>query len=242
MTALVVVQPGQKLATLAGVHGDFADWVLAGMVWNAAAVRVQPHLGDDLPAAAGVSAVVVTGSSAMVTDGDAWIEAASAWVRELARRDVPVLGICFGHQLVAQALGGVVRDNPNGIEVGTVQTRLAAGAADDALFAGLPATMSVQASHRQSVLRLPHGAIPMAASDKDPHHAFRYGRNVWGVQFHPEFDRRIVRAYADYYRPSLAAQGDDADQIIAAATESPAAIAVLAAFTRLIRGERSSPP
>lgn len=231
MSGLVVVQPGQKLDALAPVAGDFADWILAGMGLSAAAARlVRPHRGEALPAPATVSAAVVTGSSAMVTDGDAWIAVTAHWLRGVAERGVPVLGICFGHQLLAHALGGEVRNNPNGIEIGTVLTRLTAAAATDPLFAGLPSPLPVQASHRQSVLRLPAGATRLAASDQDPNHAFCWGGAAWGIQFHPEFDRAIVRAYAEHYRPQLPAQGTDADGVLAAALETPAAPRLLAAF------------
>lgn len=231
MSGLVIVQPGQKLQTLGDVTGDFADWMLAGMGLAADRARiVLPHLGEALPRPDAVSAVLVTGSSAMVTDPDPWIEASAAWLRELVRREVPVLGICFGHQLLAHALGGEVRDNPNGIEVGTVTTRLTPQAAADPLFSGLPAQVAVQASHRQSVLRLPEGAVRLAASAQDPNHAFRWGERAWGVQFHPEFDCRIVRGYADYYRPRLPAQGMDADTVIGEARETPEPPQLLRAF------------
>ena len=234
MSALTVIQPGQKLATLEGVAGDFSDWVLGGMGLNPVNCRlVRPHLDEALPAPADVSAAVVTGSSAMVTDGDAWIETTAAWLRALAERGVPLLGICFGHQLLAYALGGEVRDNPNGIEIGTVRTHLTAAAADDPLFLGLPSSLPVQASHRQGVVRLPEGAVRLAASAQDPNHAFRWGECAWGVQFHPEFDRTIVSAYADYYRPRLPAQGMDADAVMAAATPTPEAARLLAGFGHL---------
>jgi GMP synthase (glutamine-hydrolysing) len=202
---LVIVQPGQKLPTLLGVPGDFADWVLVGMQRDAEdAVVRRPQLGEGLPDPADVGAVVVTGAGAMVTEQAPWMIASGAWLRELVALGRPVLGICFGHQLLADALGGQVADNPRGIEVGTVTTRLTAAAAEDALLGDLPAAFPVQASHQQSVVALPPGAVALAASDQDPHHAFRYGDNCWGLQFHPEFDAGIVAAYEEYYAPRLA--------------------------------------
>ena len=137
---------------------------------------------------------------------------------------------CFGHQLLAHALGGQVRDNPRGVEVGTVTTQFASTADTDGLCTGLVGAQAVQASHRQSVIRLPSGAIRLASSAKDPHHAFRIGRCAWGLQFHPEFDRRIVTAYAHYYQSSLQAQGEDASAIAAAAEETPLIAGLLARF------------
>ena len=161
-STLVIVQPGEKLPTLQSVPGDFADWIIDGLARADLPVRiVRPHRGDTLPAEADVAAVVVTGSSSMVTDRDPWMQASADWLRRLVEREVPVLGICFGHQLLAYALGGNVQDNPNGIEVGTVVTQLHPEAHSDPLFGGLPEALSVQASHRQAVTGLPAIRIPI---------------------------------------------------------------------------------
>jgi GMP synthase (glutamine-hydrolysing) len=203
---LLIIQPGQKLPSLAGVPGDFSDWVLAGMGVEGLPVSVlHPQQGDVLPDPVQACGVVVTGSSAMVTERLPWMLETEAWLRRVVAQDTPLLGICFGHQLLAHALGGEVADNPLGIEVGTVETRLADEAEVDPLFGKLPATCPVQASHQQSVRSLPPGAVRLAASEQDPHHAFRYGKTAWGVQFHPEFDARIVAAYEAYYAARLTA-------------------------------------
>lgn len=202
---LLIIQPGQKLPELDGVPGDFADWVLAGMGLTAADGQVvRPQDGEALPSIEGFCGVVVTGSGAMVTDGADWMRATEAWLREVVERQVPLLGICFGHQLLAHALGGRVENNPRGIEVGTRETRLTAAAASDPLFQAVAASCRVQTSHRQSVIALPPRAVCLAASDQDPHHAFRAGPLAWGVQFHPEFSARIVTAYEAFYAPDLA--------------------------------------
>ena len=79
--------------------------------------------------------------------------ARAAWLRDAAHAGVPLFGICYGHQLLAHALGGEVGDNPNGREMGTIDLELHPHAADDPLFAGLPMQFPAQATHLQSVLR-----------------------------------------------------------------------------------------
>jgi GMP synthase (glutamine-hydrolysing) len=71
--------------------------------------------------------------------------------------------------------------------IGTVAIERLPAAADDALLAAAPARFVAHASHQQSVLELPAGAVVLARSAHDPHHAVRYAPRAWGLQFHPEF-------------------------------------------------------
>jgi GMP synthase (glutamine-hydrolysing) len=218
---LLVIQPGEKLATLAAVPGDFADWVRDGLGVEAAdALVVYPHRGDPLPDPTDFRATVITGSSAMVTDAAPWIVDGSAWLARAVRCRVPLLGICFGHQWLGQALGGRVAENPLGPEVGTVNVRLCEAARTDPLLAGLPASMPLHVSHRQSVVTLPPHTIHLAASDLEPHQAFRAGDCAWGVQFHPEFNGSVLQGYLDYHSPSVIARGGDPQALREAVADS----------------------
>ncbi len=70
-------------------------------------------------------------------------------------------------------------------------------AVGDPLLGGLPSPIEVHVSHSQSVLRLPEGAVRLAANAWDGNQAFRAGDRAWGVQFHPELDAGIMRGYAE---------------------------------------------
>ncbi len=100
-----------------------------------------------------------------------WSEVLAAWVAEAVPMGIPVLGVCYGHQLLAHALGGEVDYHPAGPEVGTVPVRLTPAARTDPLFARLPETFYAHATHAQSVLRLPAAAVHLAGNDYEPHHA-----------------------------------------------------------------------
>jgi GMP synthase (glutamine-hydrolysing) len=231
---LLIVQPGQKLPSLADYPGDFGDWVLGGMGLGRERARiVRPHVGESLPELAGLEAVVVTGSGAMVTDREPWVEESACWLRSALEAGLAVLGICFGHQLLAHALGGEVQYNPRGVEVGTVALSLHPAAAADPLFAHLPQTLAAHVSHQQSVVRLPPGGRLLASSELDPHQAVAIGERAWGVQFHPEFRAAVVGRYLDHHAPAVAARGGDPQRLRAAIRDLPWGPTILARFARL---------
>jgi GMP synthase (glutamine-hydrolysing) len=235
--ALYILKAGSKLPSLADVAGDFHDWIINAMQpadYPVKTINAQ-HM-ESLPDLHDIGGIVVTGSSAMVTDHEPWSEHAADWLRHAVNGNTPVLGICFGHQLLAYALGGKVSDNPAGIEVGTVITTLSADAKDDELLKGLYSPLKVQTSHTQSVRLLPTDAIRLASSVMDANHAFRFGDNAWGVQFHPEFNAQITRHYVNYYRSALQVQGANADQLFRQCENNGIGTLVLQRFFKCVSG------
>ena len=157
-------------------------------------VIVRPHLGESLPQFDQISGAILSGSWAMVTDHAEWSERSAAWVRAAIDARLPLLGVCYGHQLMAYALGGKVEDNPNGWERGLLPVVCEEQAQRDGLLATLPARFSAWLSHRQSVITPPPQAQVLATSDKDGCQILRYSPHALSVQFHPEFSRRIMLA------------------------------------------------
>ncbi|WP_336470225.1 glutamine amidotransferase-related protein [Caldimonas thermodepolymerans] len=151
-----------------------------------------------------------------------------AWLRKAVAGGLPVLGICYGHQLLAHAFGGQVADHPDGLELGTHAVHLSAAAADDPLFSALPPSFDAHLVHRQSVRTLPAGAQLLAGNAHEPHQAFRLGRCAWGVQFHPEFGETAMQAYVDALAP---AHGIIPGPVRA----TPQAAALLRRFAQVVR-------
>ena len=226
----LILETGQPVAPMRR-HGSFAHWirVAAGLARDAAVV-VDVQGGEPLPPREGFAGTIVTGSGAMVTDRHAWSERSAAWLREAAHAGMPLLGICYGHQLLAHALGGEVGDHPGGREMGTVRIDLQPAAQEDPLFAGLPPSFAAQATHLQSVLRPPAGATVLACNDHDACHAFRWGETAWGVQFHPEFAAGHMRGYIHARADALAAEGTDPAALARQVRAAPAARRVLRRF------------
>ncbi len=228
---MLIVKLGSTFVDLARRRGDFEDWTRDGLGGEAAeTLVVDPVAGETLPEPRDFAGIVVTGSHAMVTDRADWSQRTAEWLRGAIEAEVPLLGICYAHQLLAHAAGGAAGDNPAGLEYGTVEVELADAAAEDPLLAGLPPRFDVQVSHTQSALVLPPGAVCLAAGGREPHAAFRVGRCAWGVQFHPEFDADVTRTYVQQMAGALAADGQDAGALESSVHETPHCAAVLARF------------
>jgi GMP synthase (glutamine-hydrolysing) len=233
---LHLIKAGGTFPRAAHDGGDFEHWVMAGLGLPRRSVRVlDARLVDSLPAPGECGGVVMTGSHAMVTDRLPWMERLADWMRALLAAEVPYLGICFGHQLLAQALGGRVDYHPGGREIGTVAIDLAPEAAGDSLFASMPARFAAHAVHAQSVRELPAGAVLLAGNDYEPTHAFRIGARAWGVQFHPEFDIERMALYVHHLAPDLRAAGRDPATILAGLAPTPEAAGLLPRFAHLAR-------
>jgi GMP synthase (glutamine-hydrolysing) len=199
----LIVQTGSAPPAVRARHGDFAEWLRHGLGLargEVAVVRVDA--GEALPEPSAHAGAIVTGSPAMVSERLAWSERTAVWLRDAVEDGLPLLGVCYGHQLLAHALGGRVDYHPSGREVGTVDIERLPDAADDALLGPTPLRFRAHASHQQSVLELPKGAVTLARSAHDPHHAVRYAAHAWGLQFHPEFSAEIMRGYLQRRPPA----------------------------------------
>lgn len=174
--------------------GDFDQWVIQKMSFSIHDIEVfECWQGKSLPTT-DYAGVVITGSHSMVTEDD-FVPTLSEWIRRYQATGKPMLGICYGHQLIAHTFCGIVDYHPRGIEIGAQQITLSETGRVDPLFENVQSTFDEFVTHRQSVLTLPATAHRLAGNDFEPHHAFRYGANCWGVQFHPEFSHQSMKEY-----------------------------------------------
>lgn len=139
-----------------------------------------------LPEAFAYDGCLVTGSRSSVYWDEAWIPPLKQWLRDAIGRDIPCLGICYGHQLLADVLGGTV-ESMGEYEIGYREITHSGGSL---LFEDIPEEFVAFTTHSDRVTDLPADAEPIAENDYG-NHGFR-AEHVFGVQFHPEYDRETA--------------------------------------------------
>lgn len=235
MKPVLIIKLGDTLPELVKQKGDFEAWFMQPFHEAGLSSRViDPRGGAALPNPLEFAGILLTGSHSMVTDREAWSRAAADWLPGAVASQVPLLGVCYGHQLLAEAMGGRVGNHPKGMEMGTVEIRMKPAAAHDPLMKKLPETLKVHASHTQSVISLPPKAVLLAANAWEPHHAFSIGDRAWGIQFHPEFDAHIMLTYINAFKDYLISEGQDVQRLMEQIEETPYSRQVLERFAEVI--------
>lgn len=228
----LILQTGEPVPELRR-HRGFPHWIrVSGEIPRDGTDVINVANGEPLPERVPYAGIFVTGSPAMVTDRQAWSESTAEWLRGRIAAGIPTLGICYGHQLIAHALGGTVDNNPAGREIGTVEITRSM-TEEDPLMQGMPAQFPAHASHMQSVIHLPDDAVVLARSALEPHQAVRYAPNCWGLQFHPEFSTQITRTYVKARAARIQEEGGDVDSLLGTIRSTPEARGLLRRFVRI---------
>jgi GMP synthase (glutamine-hydrolysing) len=232
---ILILVAGQTIPSIAARRGDYDRWIReqTGDAWAGTWISHDVRTDAPLPGPRDADAFVITGSSSSVTERAPWMLRAEELVRGIAHARVPVLGICFGHQMIARALGGEVQRNPLGREMGTMRVERVA---DDPLFAGLPRAFDVHGTHSDAVTTLPPHATLLATTARDPAAAFRVGHTVRAVQFHPEFDADVMRGYLRERANLVLAEGGNPESLLAAVHEGTRGRDILRNFARSVTG------
>jgi GMP synthase (glutamine-hydrolysing) len=241
MKPVLIIRTGRAPDVIRARHGDFPHWFrISAQLAPRRLHVVDVAAAEPLPPPADVAGAIITGSAAMVTEREAWSERTAGWIRNAMDVEVPLFGVCYGHQLMAHALGGRVDYLPGGREIGTLPIELLPSAQDDRLVAGLPAVFRAHTTHEQSVLEPPKHATVLAKSARDPHHLLRYGKNAVSVQFHPEFNADVMRAYIRRKHETMQREGFDPLHAYRQVAATPSARRLLKLFAQqhdLICGE-----
>jgi len=233
MKNLYILQTGSTFPEMIEKFGDFDEMITINID---GCVVINVEKGGKLPAYEECAGVYVTGSHDMVTDRLGWSENLAKWIAGAVAAKVPYFGICYGHQLLAHAMGGVVDYHAKGIEIGTAEINLTADAETDELFKDCPKQFPAHVIHSQTVVKLPEGAVRLAENDHEPNHAFRIGESAWGVQFHPEFTADIIKAYIKRDAEKYLGKGLNVEKILSEVEDTPESVAYLRRFADYCRG------
>ncbi len=211
--------PGRLGATLRD-HGFKLDVLRADLSADQGGAGVPKDLDD-------VAGVVVLGGPQSVNDAHAWIDEECRFIREAHQAELPVVGICLGHQLIAKALGGEVTRMPKP-ECGFTRVHLTGPAQTEAMLGGIAWSSMQYQSHGDEVSTPPPGAVVLASNEACKVQAFRVGLRTLGFQYHFEADRPMISAICDRERTMLGEAGASPDEIAAQASEHYDRFATLA--------------
>ncbi len=177
-------------------------------------------------------AVVIGGAGAhSVTQEYPFTAPLTTAVEHMVARRQPLFGSCWGHQFIAKALGGTVVTDLDRKELGTYEIELSDAGEADPWLAGLPRRFGVQLGHHDRVVRLPRGAVELAASALCPNQAFRLAEApVYGAQFHVELDRERMLDRASVYREEYLADHGAMESLEQALHPSPESATLLRRF------------
>jgi GMP synthase-like glutamine amidotransferase len=182
---------------------------------------------DDASVLAGVDVLIIGGSPRDAFAEDDWTHRAMDFTADGIDRGLPVLGVCYGHQLLGRLHGAKVARNPQGWEVGECIVQAADG--DSPL--GLSGELRVLESHQDCVTDPPSGCRVLATNDNSPVQAAQWGPRVYGVQFHPEFTGDILRGVWETRRDTWRGRtAFDLDARLDSASETSDGLAVLRRF------------
>ncbi|OAF08334.1 glutamine amidotransferase [Bradyrhizobium centrolobii] len=237
MARITIIETGHVPKKYRERHGAFPD-MFTRMVRAADPSTtfdiVSIPDGDALPDARGLEAILITGAAAGVYDGLDWIAPLEEFVRTAHANRTPMVGVCFGHQLIAQALGGTVRKSEKGWGIGRHVYQVTP---DNGVIDGK--ALAIACSHQDQVIETPGDARTILSSDFTPHAGLLYANGTTlSVQPHPEFDVGFAQVCCELR------EGHAPDNVVATAIASLAAPLDSAklggAITRFLARRRTS--
>lgn len=218
MTDIAILETGRPPAHLVETFGDYTAQFRALLGEGVTTRRFDVQAGELPEDPSAFAGTIVTGSAAGVYEDLPWIEPLSGWLRA-ARGQTRLVGICFGHQILAQAFGGRVEKSDKGWGVGLHRYDVVG---DEAWMTPAAASIAIPVSHQDQVIAVPQDARVLVASAFTPYAGLAWGQDAISFQCHPEFDPafaasltegrrgRIPDAVVDQAQASLAEPNDRA--------------------------------
>ena len=192
---LGVLQCDEVRSELRGTFGDYDEMVVDAIKNVDSAIECKTFRvfkGEFPDSVLTCDGWITTGSRSSANDNTDWTHCFEAFVRRVFEADRPFVGICYGMQMMAKALGGTVASAPNGWSVGVTTSQIHAREAW--MDENIGATVNLLVSHKEQVTKLPVGARCIASSEFCPNAIIGLGSSMIGFQGHPEFNTEYSRA------------------------------------------------
>ena len=235
MKNLLIIKTGDTFPEIKAAHGDFEDMFASSLDGIEVDITVyDAREQQPLPELANFQGVIITGSHSMSTDCEPWSERLLPYIKQILATNTPTIGVCYGHQLIAKALGGEIDFHPEGPQAGSTEITLSEAGKTDRLLGVSPETFKVNAGNSQRISKLPSEAVVLAGNDFEPHQAIRFGETMWGLQFHPEFNRKVTCAYIERTAEVLTKHGRDGESIKASCINTLESKDILRNFATLL--------
>ena len=193
MKHIIILNCGPGLAEVRNEFGIAVEWIQRAVDGSKFKFTSMDVYDGAMPNYDDGDAWIITGASESVYDDLDWIVELELVIKQAIEVEKPILGICFGHQLLVQGMGGKVEKNSKGWDLGSYPM---VEMVDHHLFNNINTNDYFYNSHQDIVVDLPNGCIALA-HNKMGNQAFRYGKRIYGVQFHPEFTHSIMKKYVE---------------------------------------------
>ena len=194
MKNILILDCGPSLIDVPQEFGCVPDWIIKILVGTGCSFKcIKSYKGETIDHVEG-DGWIITGSPRSVYEEMGWMLDLEEKIRNADHYNIPILGICFGHHLIAKSFEGHVTLNPNGWELGAYPIKLTERGVKSRILSGVFDNAIVYQSHRDCVTHLPRGADELAQNKKGTQ-GFKIHNNIYGVQFHPEFSWDIIKKY-----------------------------------------------
>ncbi|MDA3929822.1 MAG: gamma-glutamyl-gamma-aminobutyrate hydrolase family protein [Prolixibacteraceae bacterium] len=195
MKNILIIKCGSTHDSIKDNFGDFEDWIVNQSNLPKSVFKIfNVSEGDLLRHPSEYIAAIITGSHANVNQRLPWLKYLKDWIVTARYSNIPVMGICFGHQIIAEALGGKVMANSKGQCIGAKTIQLTKAGKGHPIFKNIGSSYEGFSLHSFYVSELPIGAEELATNEEGINYSFSLDK-IFGVQSHPEFTTEIMNEY-----------------------------------------------
>ena len=201
---ILLIKMGATMSPVKSKFGDYEEWFERALgKYGRYLDCIEAVSEPDWALVSKPDGCIISGSAASVYENLSWSISASNMIESWRSIGVPILGVCYGHQLLAQNAGAQVALNPSGREIGVCQIERIV---NDPIFDGLSTQFSVVQTHSDAVLTGVSGGAIIASNANTQNQAMALGERVRSVQWHPEMTAEIIEMYIELREAEIVAE------------------------------------